>query len=457
MAEYTLLREIGKGGMGSVFEGTASTGKRVAIKMVSCKVSINPEFKELFNTEVASLKKMNHPAVVGIVGDPFSDEKGNLYLPMEFVEGETIEQKVKNAGPYSEWDAKDLLGKILEAFAYIHSMGCIHRDIKPSNIMVRPDGSVCVIDFGIAKDMKTRTGKTIGRIIGTDGYMSPEQASGNSVDYRTDIYSLGCLLHYMLTGHHAIPKKSNDYDTICSILKDEFPLAQTYNPHISDSIQQVILKAVDKNMLHRFQTAMEFKSVLYGVPTVNVQTKVVPDRVQVTVGRKGCDIIVNGEYISGCHVEIEYCEEISTGSRTKDRFLLFTDKSTNGTSVEGKYLHHSSMDIPFSFQGPTQLPEVFLAGREEYKLDWEEVIKRLREKWKGAQPDTCMAPESSTSFQPPSISSPKIGVVYAILSFICPIVGWVLWAQWKKETPERARKAAFWAWGGFALGLILNL
>lgn len=263
MPEYELIKVIGQGGMGSVYEGRSGDGKRVAIKMMNSKATMNPEFKELFYIEAAALKKMRHPSVVGIVDNPFSDEHGNMYLPMEYVDGETIEHHVEMAGPYTEFTAKDLMGKILDAMAYIHRMGCIHRDIKPSNIMVRPDGSICIIDFGIAKDMKTSTGKTIGRIIGTDGYMSPEQAKGDSIDYRTDIYSLGCLLHYMLTGSHAIKKRSNDYDTICSILNDEFPRAKTFNPHLSDQTQEAILKAVDKNMLRRFQTVMEFKSGLF--------------------------------------------------------------------------------------------------------------------------------------------------------------------------------------------------
>lgn len=174
MPEYELIKVIGQGGMGSVYEGRSGDGKRVAIKMMNSKATMNPEFKELFYIEAAALKKMRHPSVVGIVDNPFSDEHGNMYLPMEYVDGETIEHHVEMAGPYTEFTAKDLMGKILDAMAYIHRMGCIHRDIKPSNIMVRPDGSICIIDFGIAKDMKTSTGKTIGRIIGTDGYMSPE-------------------------------------------------------------------------------------------------------------------------------------------------------------------------------------------------------------------------------------------------------------------------------------------
>ena len=433
MPEYELIKVIGQGGMGSVYEGRSGDGKRVAIKMMNSKATMNPEFKELFYIEAAALKKMRHPSVVGIVDNPFSDEHGNMYLPMEYVDGETIEHHVEMAGPYTEFTAKDLMGKILDAMAYIHRMGCIHRDIKPSNIMVRPDGSICIIDFGIAKDMKTSTGKTIGRIIGTDGYMSPEQAKGDSIDYRTDIYSLGCLLHYMLTGSHAIKKRSNDYDTICSILNDEFPRAKTFNPHLSDQTQEAILKAVDKNMLRRFQTVMEFKSGLFR------ETVVDPNRVKVSVGRRECDITIPSDYISGHHLEIEYREERCTGSI--HRYLLFTDSSTNGTSVDGKYLRHGSIKIPFSFENPSPLPNVWLAGRSEYLLDWEEVVGDI------------LPPTPPT----PSVKEDKLGIGYGILSVVCPIVGWVLWAQWKKETPRRARAAAICGWIGFVVGFIINI
>ena len=283
MEGYTITKEIGHGGMGSVFEGRSPNGERIAIKMMSNKATINPEFRELFYSEVKALRKMNHPSVVKIVGDYFSDSDGNLYLPMEFVDGMTIEQYIDNQA-LDENEALKIFKKILDAFVYIHRAGCIHRDIKPSNVMLKPDGNICVIDFGIAKDAKTSTGKTIGRIIGTDGYMSPEQAKGDSVDYRTDIYSLGCLLHYMLTGHHAITKKSNDYETICSILDDDFPLARLINPSVTEHTQNVILKSVNKNMLMRYQTVEDFKNAFAD------RTIIAPGRKVITVGRKDADM-----------------------------------------------------------------------------------------------------------------------------------------------------------------------
>ena len=172
---------IGRGGMGCVYKGRDPAGNLVAIKMMSNQVTCYPEYRALFQSEVNALRKMNHPSVVRIVGKPFQDSAGNLFLPMEYVQGKTIEQYIRQNGPMSSNKAIEVMKMVLEAMQYVHEHGCIHRDIKPSNIMIRDDGRICIIDFGIAKDSEVgSSGKTVGRIIGTDGYMSPEQATGLS-------------------------------------------------------------------------------------------------------------------------------------------------------------------------------------------------------------------------------------------------------------------------------------
>lgn len=373
--EYKIVREIGKGGMGSVYEATDSSNRRIAIKMMSAKAAAHPEYREMFDHEVQSMRKLSHPAIVNIVGEPFSDSSGNLYLPMQFVEGRTIAQIVQDPshGPYSEAEALKLFSQLLDVFSYIHNNACIHRDVKPSNIMIRPDGSVCVIDFGIAKDSRTSTGKTIGRVVGTDGYMSPEQANGLNIDSRTDIYSLGCLLHYMLTGSHAISKQSNDYETICAILDNNFPLVSEKGITVSKRTQQAILKAVDKNMMLRFQTAAEFKRALQADNSTS-------DKYLLTVGRCGCDINFKGEYISKNHLDILF----ETGETLKNHVTI-TDHSTNGTGVDGRLLKNASHEFEYSTgrkigNDNPDFPVVMLAGLPEYSLNWDEVANILFEK-----------------------------------------------------------------------------
>lgn len=478
MNDYELIKVIGQGGMGCVYEGRSPSGQRVAIKMMSNKVTAYPEFRDFFTAEAHALEQMNHPSVVKIMGEPFSDVQGNMYLPMEFVEGETVEHHVSNYGHYREAEAVELMAKILDAMAYVHRKKCIHRDIKPSNIMLRPDGSICVIDFGVAKDARTHTGKTIGYVIGTDGYMSPEQAQGDSIDYRTDIYSLGCLLYYMVTGQHAVKKGANSYETVCAILKNPVVMPRALNPQLSDRLQQVIMKAMDKNMLRRYQTAEEFKNALLaGSTTVNGyadnnngKTKVMPDDglIELTIGRSpSCDIVVPSQYVSGKHATLRAWPQGTTP--IDDWELEFVDHSTNGTSVNGRRLYHASCrfesesDYGFAFS----LPEILLSGRPDCKLDWGEVKMALDRKRGGGTPPPPPPPPPGDDepggntgpgvYQPPTVTDPSLSAGLAIVSFLFPIVGWILWAVWHKETPRRARTASFCGWGGFAVGIILRI
>lgn len=428
---YQIIREIGHGGMGCVYEALNPQGKRVALKKVNNTITCNPEVRDLFITESNSLRKMHHPGVVSICGEPYSDPEGNFYLPMDFVEGETIQSHVQRCGAYGEQEALALMDKILDAFGYIHSQDCIHRDIKPSNIMVRPDGSICIIDFGIAKDAKLSTGKTIGRIIGTDGYMSPEQANGYSIDKRTDIYSLGCLLHFMLTGQHAVTKKTNDYETVMSILNDAFPSARAINPAVSQHTQDVIFRAVDKNMTHRFQTTEEFRRALSGgMPNANSGSSKV-----ITIGRgMGNSILVPSTNVSRNHARI-----IANGNS-----LTYEDTSSNGTVINGRKINHQTIPI-------RRGDKILLAGTVE--LDWNQINGFLGRETiitPPTEPDRPYVPE-------PDTASDKLGTVPTIISFLFPIIGIILYFCNKKSKPNKAKSAITAAAIGFALNIIISI
>ena len=452
---YTIVREIGKGGMGSVFEATDDySGAHIALKMMSAKAAAYPDYREMFDHEVQSLRKLSHPCIVNIVGEPYQDTSGNLFLPMEYIEGRTISQIVQDPahGPYSEDAALSVFTQLLDVFSYIHSHGCIHRDIKPSNIMIRPTGSVCVIDFGIAKDSRTSTGKTIGRVVGTDGYMSPEQANGLNIDKRTDIYSLGCLLHYMLAGSHAISKRSNDYETICAILDNNFPLVSEKGFSISDRTQNAILKAVNKDMRLRFQSANEFKRAL-------LTDQLTANRYVITVGRSGCDINISGEYISKNHLEILF--EFNTGTN----HVTITDHSTNGTGVNGRLVRGSSYEFAYATGSAMRndndtFPTVMLSGLPAYTLDWQQIANVLFDKM--GRPTSVLNPQPNDDIitTPPTPPQPvieDISVGYGILSFLVPIVGWVLGGIWKKDSPYKAKKANKLAWLGFLFNFVLTI
>lgn len=443
MERYTLLEEIGHGGMGCVYKGRDNVNEKiVAIKMMSNKVTCYPEYRQLFQSEVDTLKKMDHPSVVHIVGDPYQKD-GNLYLPMEYVTGETIEQHVNKEGVFPVEEAIRIMLKVLEAIQYVHDRGKIHRDIKPSNIMLRPEGGICIIDFGIAKDAKIGTGQTVGRIIGTDGYMSPEQAKGLNIDKRTDIYALGCVFYFLLTGKHAIPKGNNDYETVCNILQSIPALPSEAAAGVPKQFDAIFLKSVDKNMTKRYQTAAEFKEAIEGI-NGNVTPKV-------TVGRlpEINDIQIDNLDVSRQHLIIKGIKQPLTGGEYK-YCIEIIDNSTNGTGINGRLLKHQSTTIDYN--GTINLPVVLLAGREELALDWSKIIAMLKERgWKPV-----ITNDSDNDVVNP-LPQDKLNLFLGVVSFLFPIVGGVLWVIYRKESPGKAETAAKLALIGFVVGFIISI
>ena len=367
---------VGSGGMGEVYLGWDNSGNAVAIKKMRAELTVDATLRTFFHKEVNTLKKLEHQSIVKMYAS--FEENGNLYLVMEYVEGETIEQYVRRKGAIAVSEAVRLLTDILLAVGYVHQNGYVHRDIKPGNIMIRPDGRVCLLDFGIVKDMKSSSGHTVNQIIGTDGYMSPEQADACHIDARSDIYALGCVLYYMLVGEHAIQKQSSNYATRMTITEKTFPRAKDHNPLLSDHIQQILDKATDKNMLRRFQSCREFELELNGGGTVLDDY----DENTVSVGKMNCDVIVaNHPKVSRHHADIEYVFDPET-IRYK-----FRDRSTNGTVINGEQLHNGTREISFfDWATDERTPMIFLAG--EVELKWEEVEAAFERKSLARQPGT---------------------------------------------------------------------
>lgn len=452
---YIFDKEIGRGGMGCVYLGhDDQTGQKVAIKMMSNKVTCLPEYRQLFQAEVQSLQLMNHPSVVHIMGHSWSDNDGNFFLPMEFVEGITIEQHVKRNGAFPMTGAINLMCKILDAMSYVHKCGCIHRDIKPSNIMIRPDGSICIIDFGIAKDLRSGVaGQTVGKVIGTDGYMSPEQAEGLHIDHRTDIYSLGCVLYYMLTGKTAVAKGNNGHETMLNILNQE-RLLPSQTTGVSTQLDSIYLRAINRDMTKRYQTCKEFRDDLE-----RTERNPFSLDAKITVGRdKDNDIQYTPDIVSSFHLEIHGFTSPSTGG--PNRYTIeITDHSTNGTGIDGRYLKNDTASIPYN--GTTALPQVMLAGNPNILLSWPLVMQKLREKgWNpqvgpsGPTPPPPPAPETKREFFP---AEDRLSGGFCFLCFMFPVVGWVLWGVWHNQYPNKGSKAAMWAWIGFGVGLVFNI
>lgn len=257
---YKILSVIGEGGMGTVFLGQHITlNRKVAIKMLRRELAVDNEIKKRFINEAQLLSELNHNNIVKLYD--FTESQNDLYLIMEFVEGSPLDNFIEKInGPIDEQNALKIFIQILEGFAYAHSKGIVHRDIKPSNIILKNDHTPKILDFGIAKivesDVKiTKTGMRIGSVV----YMSPEQILGRQVDFRSDIYSLGLTLFEMLSGK--LPYNTttaSEYEIQTSIVNEPIPSVKERYPYVSDRIDGLIKKAMDKNPANRFQSCNEF-------------------------------------------------------------------------------------------------------------------------------------------------------------------------------------------------------
>src|SRR4249919_4142494 len=214
---YDITAQIGEGGMGQVFRATDTKLKRqVAIKILPPAVAADAERLARFQREAEVLASLNHPNIAGIYG--LEESAGITALVMELVEGDDLSQSLaRGAIPVDE--ALPIARQIADAVEAAHEQGIIHRDLKPANIKVRPDGTVKVLDFGLAKALEpagnaradptnsptitTPAMTQVGMILGTAAYMSPEQAKGRSADKRSDVWAFRCVLFEMLTGQHA--------------------------------------------------------------------------------------------------------------------------------------------------------------------------------------------------------------------------------------------------------------
>ena len=254
---YRVERTIGRGGMGTVYEVTDSQcGERAALKVLHHALAYDESGLARFKREVAILSAIRHPAVPRILD--WGMESGQLYFVAELVRGSDL-RALANAGTtFDVARAVEIAALVADALSIAHEHGIIHRDVKPHNIMLGEDGSVRLLDFGIARgagiDMKTIT--ATGALVGTPEYMSPEQFDTNRVDLRSDVYSLGVVLFELLTGHRPYIG-----DTPLSIAMrhkmDAPPSPRAIRKEIPMWLERAVLRCLEKDPARRFQTAAD--------------------------------------------------------------------------------------------------------------------------------------------------------------------------------------------------------
>ncbi|HKQ51774.1 MAG TPA: protein kinase [Pyrinomonadaceae bacterium] len=260
---YEIRSRIGEGGMGEVYlAADTKLGRTVALKFLPADVASDQKRMQRFTREAYEASLPNQPNIITIY--EIDEDNGTHYLATEFIEGVTLRRRMA-AGPLTIEDALDVAMQTASALAAAHAKEIVHRDVKPENIMLREDGYVKVLDFGLAKLAESRSNTPeavtqvhtdVGAVIGTARYMSPEQARGLEVDGRTDIFSLGIVLYEMLAGRSPFEGATN-HEVVAAILKEEpRPLAE-HVEHVPPRLEEIISRALKKERDERYQTARE--------------------------------------------------------------------------------------------------------------------------------------------------------------------------------------------------------
>ena len=265
---YDVGQVIGRGGMAEVYEGTdRRLNRRVAIKVLRPDLARDPMFQERFRREAQSAAGLNHPNIVAIydTGEDLIGEGASQvsvpYIVMEFVDGVTLRQMLNNGPRILPERALEVIAGVLAALDYAHRHGIVHRDIKPANIMINAHGDAKVMDFGIARAMSDAATSVTATsaVMGTAQYLSPEQARGELVDARSDIYSSGCVLYELLTG--TPPFNGESPVAIAYQHVNEPPKSpSSIDPSIPSTLDAITLSALAKSPASRYQTAAEMRS-----------------------------------------------------------------------------------------------------------------------------------------------------------------------------------------------------
>lgn len=266
---YAIGEFVGQGGMATVYRGTdTKLGRQVAIKVMKADLAGDEQFRSRFRQEAQSASRMAHPTVVRVFDagdDLIQTADGPKRLPfivMEYVEGTNLRQLLSEGG-LSQTEACRVVDSVLTALEYSHRAGIVHRDIKPANIMITKSGQVKVMDFGIARAV-SETSSTLQQttaILGTAAYFSPEQAKGESIDARTDLYSTSVLLYELLAGD--VPFRGDTAVAVAYQHVSERPTPPSdRNPEVTPELDRVVLYGLAKDRSKRFQTASEFRDAL---------------------------------------------------------------------------------------------------------------------------------------------------------------------------------------------------
>jgi eukaryotic-like serine/threonine-protein kinase len=273
LGPYEILVPLGAGGMGEVYRARdGRLGREVAVKVLSEEFSADPDRRKRFEQEARSASALNHPNIVTI--HDIGSSNSTTYIAMELVDGRTL-REILHSGPLPTKRLLDLAFQIADGLANAHSAGIVHRDLKPENVMVSRDGVVKILDFGLAKLVKATPAESshlpttanqtrAGTVLGTVGYMSPEQASGKPLDFRSDQFSLGAILYEIATGKRAF-QRGTAAETLTAIIREEPEPPATLNPAIPTPFRWILERCLQKDPEERYAStrdlARDIKSI----------------------------------------------------------------------------------------------------------------------------------------------------------------------------------------------------
>lgn len=263
IGRYEIIDELGRGGMATVYRANDPRFEReVALKVLPRELLHDPQFRVRFEREAKTVAMLEHPFIVPVYD--FGEEDGQPYFVMRYMTGGSLADRIRTTGTLTVVQAARIMDGLCLALDEAHQKGIIHRDLKPANILFDRAGEPSVSDFGIAKITQSQTNVTAGAMLGTPAYMSPEQAQGDTVDARSDIYALGIILFEMLTG-----RQPYEADTPMGVavkhITEPVPHILDIKPDLPPGIEAIIEKAMAKDRYMRFQSAGEFSAALTGV------------------------------------------------------------------------------------------------------------------------------------------------------------------------------------------------
>ncbi len=275
LGQYQILGPLGAGGMGEVYVARdPSLGRKVAIKLLPVRLSGDRETLVRFTREARAASALNHPNIVTIYEVGMDKSSGSPYIVMEYIEGRDLRSLLAER-PLSNRRTLDIAAQIADGLAAAHEQGIIHRDLKPENVMVTKDGYVKVLDFGLAKVVGTAEeeedtarldmpGTNPGTILGTVGYMSPEQATGKPLDFRSDQFALGAILYELSTGAAAF-EAENAIDTLSAILHREIPSIARFNAQVPRAFCGIVDRLLSKSAEERYSSTRDLARDLHNI------------------------------------------------------------------------------------------------------------------------------------------------------------------------------------------------